>query len=150
MFKWFAVATALCFAAHCDADVTDVSTTGFHVSQSLEIRAGQRRVWDALTLETADWWNPELTVSGETRWLRLDARPGGCLCERFDDNNGLEHLRVTGARVPQFLRLNGGLGPLGLMGVNGNMTIELCGWWLPSGRLGQSRGSGRCCDGRYS
>lgn len=125
MLKWLAAATALCLAATCAAEVTDASTAGFHVSQRVGIHAEQRRVWDALTLDIADWWNPQLTVSGEARWMQLEVRPGGCLCERFDQSNGLEHLRVTGVRAPYFLRLNGGLGPLGLMGVNGSMTIEL-------------------------
>jgi hypothetical protein len=123
--KWLASAVALCIAANCDAEVTDVSTSGFHVYQRVDIHAETGRVWAALTRETAEWWNPDLTVSGEARWMRIDLRPGGCLCERFDESNGLEHLRVSGVRAPRFLRLNGGLGPLGLMGVNGNLTIEL-------------------------
>ena len=48
----------------------------------------------------------------------------GCFCENFGEDAGFVHLTVTGISPGSLLRLTGGLGPLGVMGVNGNMTWE--------------------------
>jgi hypothetical protein len=54
--------------------------------------------------------------------LSIDARPLGCFCEAT--GGGVVHLTVTTVSRDVNLRMTGGLGPLGLMGVNGNMTWE--------------------------
>jgi hypothetical protein len=48
----------------------------------------------------------------------------GCFCERLQGDDGIVHLIVTSVSTNVILRMTGGLGPLGLMGVNGNMTWE--------------------------
>ena len=44
--------------------------------------------------------------------------------EAIGDHAGVVHLTVTFVNPTVLLRLTGGLGPLGLMGVNGNMIWE--------------------------
>ena len=44
---------------------------------------------------TSGWWNKEHTYSGNSANLSLDARPGGCFCERFPKGGGIEHMRVA-------------------------------------------------------
>ena len=48
----------------------------------------------------------------------------GCFCETLGEHAGLVHLTVTFVNPGTMIRLTGGLGPLGLMGVSGNMTWE--------------------------
>jgi hypothetical protein len=43
---------------------------------------------------------------------------------RLGEDAGVVHLMVTMVSPGVVLRMTGGLGPLGLMGVNGNMTWE--------------------------
>jgi len=56
--------------------------------------------------------------------MYIEARTQGCFCERLGDTGGVVHLVVTFVNPGVILRLSGGLGPLGLMGVSGNMTWE--------------------------
>ena len=48
----------------------------------------------------------------------------GCFCEALAGDDGVVHLVVTSVSTHVMLRMTGGLGPLGLMGVDGNMTWE--------------------------
>ena len=50
--------------------------------------------------------------------------PQGCFCESIGDTAGVVHMTVTMVNPGVVIRLTGGLGPLGLMGVAGNMTWE--------------------------
>ena len=56
--------------------------------------------------------------------MTIESVPKGCFCERFENGGGVVHMEVTFVNPGVILRLTGGLGPLGLMGVNGNMTWE--------------------------
>lgn len=124
MHRLILAALAALLASEAPAEVRDADKTGFTVHQTTLIGDAADEVWAALTADIANWWASDLTVSGDASRMRLDARPGGCLCEDFGAGSGVEHLRVTGAHSPFFIRLTGAFGPLGLMGVDGNMTIE--------------------------
>lgn len=56
--------------------------------------------------------------------MTIDPRVQGCFCESLGDQAGVVHLTVTSVLPGTSLRLSGGLGPLGLMGVYGNMTWD--------------------------
>jgi hypothetical protein len=56
--------------------------------------------------------------------MSIDPSPLGCFCETLGDGAGLSHMMVTFVNPQVMIRFNGGLGPLGLMGVDGNMTWE--------------------------
>jgi hypothetical protein len=88
------------------------------------VRANPPEVWAAAVHEIGRWWNADHTVSGDASRMSIDARPLGCFCEALPGNGGVVHLTVTTVSEPVMLRMTGGLGPLGLMGVNGNMTWE--------------------------
>ena len=106
------------------ADVSDVAPNGFTTVNEATVRADAARVWRAATQDIGAWWDPGHTLSGDASRLSIDARPMGCFCESFGDDAGFVHLTVTGVSPGSLLRLTGGLGPLGVMGVNGNMTWE--------------------------
>jgi hypothetical protein len=62
------------------------------------------------------------SYSGEAANLTLDARAGGCFCEKLSDGGSVEHMRVVFAQPGALLRLQGGLGPL--QGMNGAGTMD--------------------------
>lgn len=106
------------------AEVLDADAAGFTIRHSLEIDAPRADVYRAVIKNVGDWWSDDHTVSGDASNLRLDAVPQGCFCERLGNGAGAVHLIVTFVNPTVMLRLTGGLGPLGLMGVNGNMVWE--------------------------
>ena len=106
------------------ADVVDVDTGGFTSVNELKIDAGRDVVWQSAIKDIGKWWNPDHTVSGDASRLSITPVPQGCFCERFGAGAGVVHLTVTMVSPGIVIRLTGGLGPLGLMGVNGNMTWE--------------------------
>lgn len=106
------------------AEVVDAEAAGFTTVSEATIRAPRDVVWRSAIAEIDRWWSSSHTVSGEASRLSIDARPQGCFCEDLGDGAGVTHLVVTMVNPRVVLRLTGGLGPLGLMGVNGNMTWE--------------------------
>jgi uncharacterized protein YndB with AHSA1/START domain len=113
------------FALRADASVTTVSPNGFVVTLDATVAANRDRVYRALVGDVGAWWSSEHTFSGDSRNLSMDARPGGCLCERLPGGGGVEHLRVVFARPGELLRLSGALGPLQPSAVTGTMTWTL-------------------------
>ncbi len=104
------------------AEVTAADTHGFTLVQDVTVGATRAAAWIAAVENIDKWWNAEHTISGNASLLSIDARPLGCFCEATGD--GVVHLIVTTVSRDVNLRMTGGLGPLGLMGVSGNMTWE--------------------------
>ena len=65
-----------------------------------------------------------LDAAGNGFTVRHEMYMPGCFCEKLGERGGLIHLSVTFVNPGIMLRFSGGLGPLGLMGVSGNMTWE--------------------------
>ena len=121
----YAVLLAIIFwPGVASAEVVNAEHVGFTTVNEVTIDASRDDVWRAAIHEIGAWWDPDHTVSGDASRLRISARPLGCFCEDFGDDAGVVHLVVTMVNPTVILRLTGGLGPLGLMGVSGNMTWE--------------------------
>lgn len=108
---------------HAVAEVVDANASGFTTLHSVEIEAARAAVYRDVVKGIGDWWSDDHTMSGDASNMYIDAVPQGCFCERLGAG-GVVHLTVTFVNPTVMLRLTGGLGPLGLMGVNGNMTWE--------------------------
>jgi uncharacterized protein YndB with AHSA1/START domain len=106
------------------AEVKDAGAGGFTVVNTVVIDASGEVVWKAAVDDIGLWWSSDHTISGEASRLSITAVPQGCFCESFGPGAGVVHLSVTMVSPGVLIRLTGGLGPLGLMGVNGNMTWE--------------------------
>ncbi|NNE60311.1 MAG: ATPase [Woeseia sp.] len=106
------------------AEVLDQAPGGFTVQHQVSVAVSRDDAWAAFVHHIGKWWNSDHTVSGDAANLYINAVPLGCFCERLGDTGGLVHLQVTFANPAVMLRLSGGLGPLGLMGTTGNMTVE--------------------------
>src|SRR5215831_10797282 len=105
-----------------------VTSTGFLVKLEANINAPAAKVYEALVGQVGLWWDPEHTYSGDAKNLSIDARPGGCFCEKLPNGGGIEHARVIYVAPREVLRLSGALGPLQASGVAGTLT-----WKLTSG-----------------
>jgi uncharacterized protein YndB with AHSA1/START domain len=104
-----------------------VTPNGFLVKFDVSVNAPAAKVYDALVGKVGSWWNPEHTYSHDAKNLSIDARPGGCFCEKLPNGGGMEHLRVVYVAPPQIVRFSGALGPLQASGVAGSMTWKLTG-----------------------
>ena len=106
------------------AEVTAAGPGGFTLVHEVTIEAERVDTWQAAVNEVGLWWSDDHTISGTAAAMSIDARPMGCFCEAVANGGGVVHLTVTFVNPEVLLRMTGGLGPLGLMGVDGNMTWE--------------------------
>jgi len=112
------------YSAVAGAEVVDAEASGFTTRHSVTISRPRAEVYLAAVNQLGSWWSDDHTVSGHARNMYLEARTQGCFCERLGEGGGVVHMTVTFVNPTVMLRLSGGLGPLGLMGVSGNMTWE--------------------------
>lgn len=119
-------AAAFLVAPSVHAEVASATPSAFVIEAESEIAAPPAQVWRAIT-RIERWWNSSHTYSGDASNLRLDARAGGCWCERWDGHS-VEHARVlmvmerAGERT---FRALGAFGPLQAMGATGVMTFTV-------------------------
>ncbi len=111
-------------AETASSEVTDAGAGGFTTVNEVVIVAEKDEVWASAVDDVAAWWSSDHTISGDASRLAITAVPQGCFCERLGESSGVVHMSVTMVSPGVVIRLTGGLGPLGLMGVNGNMTWE--------------------------
>jgi len=115
---------ALLAAGPVTAEVTDTATGGFTSVNEVIIDATRADAWRAAINDIDQWWSSSHTISGDASRLSIDAKPQGCFCETLGETAGVVHLTVTMVSPEVLLRMTGGLGPLGLLGVSGNMLWE--------------------------
>lgn len=124
MLRLFLLSFLLLGSVAVRAELTASADDGFAVYQSVDISVPRSQVYNTFTEHLGSWWNAEHTFSGDAENMFLDLEGQHCLCEYLENGGSLEHMRVTLNNPQQMLRLTGGLGPLGLLGVAANMTIE--------------------------
>jgi hypothetical protein len=105
------------------AEVTDSAANGFTTVNSVVVTADRMMAWEA-AVQVGRWWSSAHTMSGDAARMTIEPRVQGCFCESLGDQAGVVHLTVASVMPGTSLRLSGGLGPLGLMGVNGQMTWD--------------------------
>ena len=104
---------------------SEITSNGFLVKFEVNVNAPAAKVYDALVGQIGSWWDSEHTYSGDAKNLTIDARPGGCFCEKLPNGGGIEHARVIYVSPREVLRLSGALGPLQASGVAGTLTWRL-------------------------
>ena len=114
----------LYLSATAYADVTSSAPGGFTVEHEVVVSAARTAAYDAAIRKVGDWWSSDHTITGDASRLRIEPRALGCFCEDLGEGGAVVHLIVTFINRDVIVRLTGGLGPLGLMGVAGNMTWE--------------------------
>jgi len=107
------------------AEVLDAAENGFTVRHSEVLPVDRITAYEAVVEDVYLWWSDDHTVSADASNLYIEPRVNGCFCESLGDGDAaLVHMSVSFVNPGVMLRLTGGLGPLGLMGVAGNMTLE--------------------------
>ena len=124
MRQLICTAALLMAGAGAVAEVTDSAESGFTTVHEVLVDAPRARAWQAAVDEIGQWWSDDHTVNGDAGRMTIDGKLQGCFCETFENGGGIVHMEVTFVNPGIILRLTGGLGPLGLMGVSGNMTWE--------------------------
>lgn len=110
-------------AAPALAELGKVTPSGYLVTIKAPIKATPRATFIAIQ-QVGKWWSDEHTYSGHAGHMTLEYRAGGCFCERWN-NNSIEHARVLYVERDKAVRLQGSLGPLQEMAVNGIMDFKL-------------------------
>lgn len=122
MKKAFAALLGLSVAAApAAAEVKSAADSGFEVVSVATVAAKPDAVYAALQKPGA-WWNDEHSYSGDSANMTIEARAGGCFCERMADGGTIEHGRIIYAQPGRALRFTGGLGPLQSEAITGTMT----------------------------
>src|SRR5258707_4308428 len=96
-------------AASLRGEVIESTAAGFLVRNTVAINAPPAKVYAALTDGVGGWWDPAHTYSHDARNLSLDAKPGGCFCERLPDGGGVQHMSVIYASHGKLLLLTGSI-----------------------------------------
>ncbi len=104
-------------AAVVSADPHDLT-----IRETVQVSASTDAAWSAF-LRVGQWWSAEHSYSGKAVNLSLDAKPGGCFCERVGDG-GVEHMRVAVALPGKRLVMTGSLGPLLYEATAGVMDVK--------------------------
>jgi hypothetical protein len=112
----------LAAAGTAHADVIGVSPTGFVTRFQRDVQATPAQAFDAIG-RLPQWWNPQHSYSGKSANLRFALKAGDCFCEEWDGSS-IEHARVLLVMRNALVRLEGGLGPLQELGVNGILTLS--------------------------
>jgi uncharacterized protein YndB with AHSA1/START domain len=111
-------------AASANGEVIDSAPSGFSLVHEVTIAVPRDEVWRTAVGAIGQWWSSDHTISGDATKMSISAVPQGCFCEAIGEHAGVVHMTVTFVNPGVLLRLTGGLGPLGLLGVDGNMTWE--------------------------
>ena len=123
MRKTALIALLLCLPPMAAAEITDSAANGFTTVNTVVVAADRMAAWTA-AIQVGRWWSSDHTMSGDAARMSIEPRVQGCFCESLGDDAGVVHLTVASVMPGTSLRLSGGLGPLGLMGVHGNMTWD--------------------------
>lgn len=115
---------ALGAAVPAAAEVVSSADNGCLIRQTVHLAAAPQQVYDAI-IQPGKWWNPEHTFSGSAANLTLDARAGGCFCEKLPDGGSTQHMQVVLAVPGKTLMLRGALGPFQGQGVAGALTWKM-------------------------
>jgi uncharacterized protein YndB with AHSA1/START domain len=110
-------------SAPASAKVVRATDAGFDIRHEALVAATPDAVY-AVLIEPRRWWSKAHSWSGDSGNLTLDARPGGCFCEKLP-GGGVEHMRVVYAAPGKLLRMTGALGPMQGEAASATMTVEL-------------------------
>lgn len=120
-----AVVATLANGPAARADVVTAAPGNMVLRTTVEVSAPPDAVYDALTARVGEWWDNSQTVSGNSRNLSIDARPGGCFCEKLSNGGSVQHMHVVWAQPGVLLRMSGALGPLQEHAVTATATWRL-------------------------
>jgi uncharacterized protein YndB with AHSA1/START domain len=116
----FAIASAL--AVPCHAAVDSAAANGFSLSETVHVAAAPGSVYAAFVVPS-HWWSAAHSYSHDAANFSLEARAGGCWCEKLPDGGSVEHLRVVMVMPGKAIRFAGAMGPFQPLGASGALTV---------------------------
>ena len=102
-------------------DVSKSADNGFIVQHSVTVSHDKATVFKTMTSEVGKWWNSEHSFSADANNMHIDEN---CFCERWADNL-VSHLDTVMWLENSKVIMEGGLGPLKELGLNGTMVWSL-------------------------
>jgi len=112
----------LAIAPFVQAAVTESDAQHLVLDYSITLKADTAKAY-ANAADVAHWWSSEHTYSGDAKNLHIDARAGGCWCEKWQGGS-VQHMSVLSAMPGKLLRLSGGLGPLQSAALDGTLSFN--------------------------
>ena len=109
---------SLAAAGRAQAEVKDLSPSGFTIENSQLVPVDATTAWAALVDDVGRWWPKDHTWWGDASKLSIQPRAGGCFCE-IDGDRQAAHMTISFVDPGKTLRMTGGLGPLQGMGFSG-------------------------------
>ena len=106
------------------AEVKDSGAGGFILSTSFAVTGAPGDVYKKI-VSVGEWWDSAHTYSADAHNMGIDAKAGGCWCEKLPKGGSVAHMQVATAWPGTLLVMTGGLGPLQQMGASGAMTFKL-------------------------
>ncbi len=106
------------------AAVKEATPSGFTLENSADVPVDAATAWRVLINDVDAWWPKSHSWWGEDSKFSIDARAGGCFCEKAGDQQA-QHLQVVFVDPGKLLRMTGGLGPLQGMGLSGTLEFRL-------------------------
>jgi uncharacterized protein YndB with AHSA1/START domain len=116
---------SLMFVAAAQAAVVDSGANGFTVSIEATIQAPPDEVYRKFVGNTGEWWDSRHTFSGDAHNFTIDARAGGCWCEKLSGGGTTRHFEFITAVPGKALVLSGALGPLQTSAATGILSLDL-------------------------
>lgn len=116
-------AALLCTEAR--AEVVDLKQNGFLIRHELMLNTNPEQSYQLIANQIHRWWNPSHTYSADAANLSIEAKAGGCFCERLPNGGGVQHMSVVHANPGKLLRMTGALGPMQGSGLAGSMSWQL-------------------------
>jgi uncharacterized protein YndB with AHSA1/START domain len=117
------VVQGLLLAPAAHAKVKQSTPSSLMVEQTVTSTAAPADVYRTIG-QIDRWWSSKHTFSGSAANLSLDARAGGCFCEKWPDGSA-EHGRVIQTQRDHLVRLSSTLGPFLDMAVSGVLSFAL-------------------------
>ena len=99
------------------AEIVKSSADGFIIQHKVSTEHDKVKVFKTMTDKVGKWWNPEHSFSGDAGNMLIDA---DCFCERWGGNL-VRHLDTTIWLENSKVVMQGGLGPLKELGLDGTM-----------------------------
>lgn len=106
------------------AEVKDATASGFTIENTRVVAADPKAAWEALVENIDQWWPKDHSWWGAASKFSIDARAGGCFCERAGAQQA-QHMQVVFVDPRKLLHMTGGLGPLQGMGLQGALEFRL-------------------------
>ena len=126
--RYILSAVAVLVGAPASAVVVEQSEAAFVITLERSAPGTPADAWRELIVPSG-WWSSDHTWSGDAANMTIEAKAGGCFCERLPANSAgagsVEHMRVIHAAPATLLRMVGGLGPLQSEPATGVLSISL-------------------------